>query len=120
MPISLHDYVLVSDEINDDLKYFSKTRGEKFATELKYRLDTLKYCEDIDFLSVALAFFTGTRFKNILICDECYLQIFQFNPCDNLLRLHKIVNPECVYLKDLPLPTIDFDDEEMLERCVLR
>lgn len=109
----------VDDDIND-LKFYTRTRGESFASELLHRYCSFEKLPTENIFELALAGFSATRFKDIIYCDECLAHITDWEVCDNLLLLHKILSPSCLFVKGYKLTEeLITNNSEMVQRCDL-
>ena len=98
----------------------SPTRKEVEESDLMFRvLSFANYTGDNEY-ELALAGWSGTDHENIIFCDNCYAQAMDTYGADNVLHLHKLISPDCDFVKYVAITDDirnDVDTKEMLSRC---
>jgi hypothetical protein len=92
-----------------------------YESELNERLFSLaNYFGNGDSMDIATAGFSGTEHPFVAQCENCNACIHDFDESDCLITLHKLISPECSFVKHIKLKENfmqDVDYKDLIDRC---
>jgi len=103
----------------DYFNYMARVEPSFYTEEIFDRMESLtNYIGDQSTFELAISGWSGTgRSDGIVFCDHCYVYAHRIDGYDDCLLLHKVLSPECYFVKDIKM-NIDPDEaEEMTMRC---
>jgi len=96
------------------------TREEVYEADFMFRVFTFaNYTGDNEY-ELALAGWSGTDHETLIFCENCRVSARDTYGGDNALHLHKLLSPDCEFVKDVVITDEirnDVDTVEMLSRC---
>lgn len=111
----------VQAKVREPFEMYSPTAAEIYEANLLSRaLSFANYTGDNEY-ELAIAGWSGTDHGNIIMCENCLAYAKDVEISDNAILLHKIISPDCEFVREVKLSDEiinDVDTQEMISRCL--